>query len=133
MKGRIKINYLKVKDLIAEKKFSIEGFADAMGVTRNTMYVHLSKEFISYDVAMRIAKTLDVDISEIKDNGLTESEFVGFEEIKKMLENIISQQFETIKSQQQTIQTLAGVLGKRRVIMKKSKGQIVPLHYNQAA
>lgn len=112
MKGKFRINHLRIKELIGEKKLTIDQFAEKLNVSRNSIYGFMSKDFVSIDVAERMAFALGVELSEIKAGNQNDGESVGFDEIKKMLENIISQQFETIKSQQLTIQTLAGVLGK---------------------
>ena len=133
MKGKFRINHLKIKELIGEKKMTIDGFADKMGIARNSVYAQMAKDVVSIDVAERMAAALGVELNDIKATQPGESEFIGFAEIKEMYNNIIASHLETIKSLQRSVENLSMALGKRRVVKNLSRKEIIPLLYNQAA
>lgn len=132
MKGKLSINLLKVKELMNRKKISQEDLAAMIGMARPTLSINLNKGVVNYGFMEQIAKVLEVDVSEIEQKQ-NESEFVGYQEIKSMMETIISQQAETIKSLQKSVENLSMALGKHESIMNKSEGVIIPLHYSQVA
>jgi transcriptional regulator with XRE-family HTH domain len=110
MKAKIKINLLKVSELMSKKKLTQEKLSETMGMTRTTLSNNLSREMANYDFVEKLAAALDSTIEGIEDKTVSFDPFSSYNEIMDSIKKMYIEKDEIIKRQSMTIENLSNML-----------------------
>jgi transcriptional regulator with XRE-family HTH domain len=110
MKTKIKINSMKINELVGRKKLTQEALSNIMDITRATLSINLNKESVNYDFAENLAKALGVSLDEIEDKTVSFDPYSSYNEIMDSIKKMYIEKDEIIKRQSMTIENLSSML-----------------------
>lgn len=106
-------NFLKIKKIREEKKFSVSHLAGLVGISRQTMYsIESGKSAPSLSTLRKIAECLEVPYSNLLDETVKKDQTSNLAQSENWYQSEISRLNRTVEMLSQSLQAITSNLGK---------------------